>query len=106
MFIPIARDELAAIDGSVQLSDRAAHHVTPELLAALEYTAGQAEDAEYGVLSHQYQVSLSSLNTLILFFLELKYSRSSNICSLVSKLQSLTSTPIAFSSAFLKVFLR
>ena len=40
VFIPIARDELAAIDGSVLLTGRAAHHVTPELLAALEYTAG------------------------------------------------------------------
>ena len=50
MFIPIARDELAAIDGSVQLSDRAAHHVTPELLAALGYRVGQEEDAEYAAL--------------------------------------------------------
>ena len=50
VFIPIARDELAAIDGSVLLTGRAAHHVTPELLAALEYTAGQEEDAEYAAL--------------------------------------------------------
>ena len=50
VFIPIARDELAAIDGSVQLSDRAAHHVTPELLAALGYRVGQEEDAEYAAL--------------------------------------------------------
>ena len=50
VFIPIARDELAAIDGSVRLTDRAAHHVTPELLAALEYAAGQEEDAEYAAL--------------------------------------------------------
>ena len=50
VFIPIARDELAAIDGSGLLTGRAAHHVTPELLAALEYTAGQEEDAEYAAL--------------------------------------------------------
>ena len=50
VFIPIARDELAAIDGSVLLTGRAAHHVTPELLAALEYTAGPEEDAEYAAL--------------------------------------------------------
>ena len=50
VFIPIARDELAAIDGSVQLTGRAAHRVTPELLAALGYTAGQEEDAEYAAL--------------------------------------------------------
>ena len=50
MFIPIVRDELAAIDGSVQLSDRAAHHVTPELLVALGYRVGQEEDAEYAAL--------------------------------------------------------
>ena len=50
MFIPIARDELAAIEGSVRLIDRAAHHVTPELLVALEYRAGQEEDAEYAAL--------------------------------------------------------
>ena len=50
VFIPIARDELAAIDGSVLLTGRAAHHVTPELLAALEYTVGQEEDAEYAAL--------------------------------------------------------
>ena len=50
MFIPIARDELAAISGSVQLADRAAHHVTPELLAALDYRVGQEEEAEYAAL--------------------------------------------------------
>ena len=50
VFIPIARDELAAIDGSVQLTDRAAHHVTPELLVALGYRVGQEEDAEYAAL--------------------------------------------------------
>ena len=50
MFIPIARDELAAIDGSVQLTDRAAYHVTPELLVALDYRIGQEEDAEYAAL--------------------------------------------------------
>ena len=50
VFIPIARDELAAIDGSVQLSDRAAHHVTPELLVALGYRVGQEEEAEYAAL--------------------------------------------------------
>lgn len=50
VFIPIARDELAAIDGSVPLIDRAAYRVTPELLAALDYEAGQEEDAEYAAL--------------------------------------------------------
>jgi len=50
VFIPIARDELAAIDGSVQLTDRAAYHVTPELLVALDYRIGQEEDAEYAAL--------------------------------------------------------
>ena len=50
VFIPIARDELAAIDGSVQLTDRAAHHVTPELLVALGYRVGQEEEAEYAAL--------------------------------------------------------
>ena len=50
VFIPIARDELAAIDGSVRLTGRAAHRVTPELLATLEYAAGQEEDAEYAAL--------------------------------------------------------
>ena len=50
VFIPVSRDELAAIDGSVRLTGRAAHRVTPELLAALEYTVGQEEDAEYAAL--------------------------------------------------------
>ena len=50
VFIPVSRDELAAIDGSVRLTGRAAHRVTPELLAALEYTVGQEEDVEYAAL--------------------------------------------------------
>ena len=50
MFIPIAHEELAAIDGTVQLTDRKAHRVTPELLSSLGYTPGQQEDAEYAAL--------------------------------------------------------
>ena len=50
VFIPVARDELVAIDGSIQLTGREAHRVTPELLAALGYTAEQQEDAEYAAL--------------------------------------------------------
>ncbi|RRD06981.1 hypothetical protein EII34_00310 [Arachnia propionica] len=50
MFIPIAREELGAIDGSVTLRDREAHRVTPELLEALGYTTEQREDAEYAAL--------------------------------------------------------
>ena len=51
VFIPIARDELAAIEGTPQLTDRPAHRVTPELLAALGYTIGQEEEAEYAALT-------------------------------------------------------
>lgn len=47
VFIPIARSELAAIDGSVLLTGRATHRVIPELLAALEYTADQGKDTKY-----------------------------------------------------------
>lgn len=50
MFIPIAREELGAIDGSVQLRNRDAHQVTPELLACLGYSPEQQEDAEYAAL--------------------------------------------------------
>lgn len=51
MFIPVAGDELAAIDGSVQLRDRVAHTVTPELMAALGYGPGETEDAEYAAMT-------------------------------------------------------
>lgn len=50
IFIPIARSELGAIDGSLSLKQRPAHRVTPELLAALEYSPEQQEDAEYAAL--------------------------------------------------------
>ncbi|MDO5065963.1 MAG: hypothetical protein Q4D96_01620 [Propionibacteriaceae bacterium] len=50
VFIPIAREELGAIDGSVRLGNRVAHRVTPELLAALDYAPEQREDAEYAAL--------------------------------------------------------
>ncbi|MDO5092956.1 MAG: hypothetical protein Q4D79_05965 [Propionibacteriaceae bacterium] len=50
IFIPIARSELGAIDGSLSLTQRSAHRVTSELLAALEYSPEQQEDAEYAAL--------------------------------------------------------
>ena len=50
IFIPIARSELGAIDGSLSLKQRPAHRVTPELLAALEYSPEQQEDAEYAAV--------------------------------------------------------
>ena len=58
MFIPIAHEELAAIDGTVQLTDRKAHRVTPELLSSLGYTPGQQEDAEYAALVAEVEASL------------------------------------------------
>lgn len=50
VFIPIRREELGAIDGSVTLHNRVAYRVTPELLTALDYTPEQREDAEYAAL--------------------------------------------------------
>lgn len=50
MFIPVADDELGALDGSPAIESRPAFTVTPELLDELGYSADDAEDAEYAAL--------------------------------------------------------
>lgn len=50
VFIPIRADELNAIDGVTDLSGRAAHTVTPELLEELGYAPDDVEDAEYAAM--------------------------------------------------------
>ncbi|MFV0429582.1 MAG: DUF6912 family protein [Arachnia sp.] len=50
VFIPVGSHELAAISGELQLTDRAAYRVTAELLAMLEYTLDELEDAEYAAM--------------------------------------------------------
>lgn len=50
VFIPLAAAELPAIMGEVELRDRPAHRVTPELLADLGYGAGAEDEAEYAAL--------------------------------------------------------
>lgn len=50
VFIPVRRAELDAITGDTRLDGRTAHTVTPELLEALGYDAGDAEDAEYAAM--------------------------------------------------------
>ncbi len=50
VFVPVAREELDAIQGFTQLRDRPAHRVTPELLEELGYESDDQEDAEYATL--------------------------------------------------------
>ncbi|CAL8967303.1 hypothetical protein TESS_TESS_00034 [Tessaracoccus sp. O5.2] len=50
MFIPIAADDMGALDGSTTLRERPAHTVTPELLAELGYSEREAEDAEHAAM--------------------------------------------------------
>ena len=50
VFIPVAREELDAIQGLRQLRDRPAHRVSPELLEELGYESKDQEDAEYATL--------------------------------------------------------
>lgn len=50
VFVPIARAELDAIQGTSALRDRPAHRVTPELLEELGFEPDQQEDAEYATL--------------------------------------------------------
>ncbi len=50
VFVPVAREELDAIQGATQLRDRPAHRVTPELLEDLGYESSDEEDAEYATL--------------------------------------------------------
>lgn len=50
VFIPVATSELEALTGAVQLMQRQAYTVTPDLLDELEYTADMQDDAEYAAL--------------------------------------------------------
>ncbi len=50
VFIPVSRQELSAITGEVELTERTAHTVTPELLDALDYDEHQLEEAEHGAM--------------------------------------------------------
>lgn len=59
VFIPVDPEELAAIDGGVELVDRLAHRVTPELLTQLGYGPDQTEEAEYAALLLASVVSLA-----------------------------------------------
>lgn len=59
VFIPIAAEELAAITGDVQLVNREAYTVTPELLSAQELRTDQVEEAEFAALVLASVTSLS-----------------------------------------------
>lgn len=50
VFIPVQPGELAAISGQVELVQRPAHTVTPELMEALGYQSDQTEEAEYAAM--------------------------------------------------------
>lgn len=50
VFIPVERAELSAITGAVELADRPAHTVTPELMEALDYAETQMEEAEHAAM--------------------------------------------------------
>ena len=50
VFIPISAAELGVLGGDVELRDRVAYTVTPELVAELGYDAAESEDAEYAAL--------------------------------------------------------
>ena len=70
VFIPISRTDMTAIDGSTQLRDRQAHRVTPELLAALEYSQDHMEDAEYSAMILASVASLSKFGERLVLVAE------------------------------------
>lgn len=70
VFVPIAREELDAIVGKRELTQRQAHCVTTDLLDELGYEQGQDEQAEYAAMVLASVASLTRFGERIVLVAE------------------------------------